>query len=267
MGGRQLRRDLRVRLPALRGVVEEIDVRKEHLEKAHVVAGPADAGFEIRVPQRPEEPHLVAFDRPAQAAVELAYDRGCRRPARARRTGVAARARRAVVDVVAVPTLRLIGVRRRPLERIAAALGDDVDVEARAHRGRGVDAARLHLNVVDHVGAHRHVRDLRILIVGRDRALELHHVREVLGTVAEIHHAAAAVVERARVDAWRDLEEVAPIAARLDRHFALKLAGDIQHVARLADLEHRRFAGDRNRFLQGADLHHDVDLKVRARAQ
>ena len=90
---------------------------------------------------------------------------------------------------------------------------------------------------------------------------------EVFRAVAEIHHAPAAVVERPRVDAGRDLEEVAPVAARLNRHLALELARNVQHVARLADLEHRRLAGDRDRFLQRPDLHHDVDLKVRAGAQ
>src|SRR5205807_1843640 len=133
--GRYLCRDLSVRLPALRRVVEEIHLWKEHLEIADVVARAADARFEIRTPQRSEEPDLIALDRTAEAAVELAHDRGCRSPARTRRTGMAARARRAVVDVVAVPAHRLVRIRRRALERIAAALGDDVDVQAGAHGG------------------------------------------------------------------------------------------------------------------------------------
>jgi hypothetical protein len=47
----ELRGDFRVRLPALCRVVEEIDVRKEHLEIPDVVGRAADAGLEIRITQ------------------------------------------------------------------------------------------------------------------------------------------------------------------------------------------------------------------------
>ena len=89
----------------------------------------------------------------------------------------------------------------------------------------------------------------------------------MLGAVAEIHHAAAAVVEGPGVHAGRDFQEVAPVATGLNRHVTLELAGDVQHVARLAHFEHRRIARDRHGFLQRADLHGDVDLKRGAGAE
>jgi len=87
-------------------------------------------------------------------------------------------------------------------------LGEDGRVDARA------DGRRLNINVSRRVGGHVQgsgIRDLGVLVVRRNRAFELHDVGEVLGAVAEIHHAPAAVVERPRMNAGRDLQEVAPL--------------------------------------------------------
>ena len=105
------------------------------------------------------------------------------------------------------------------------------------------------------------------MVVGGDGPLELQDVREVLGGVAEVDLAAAAVVEAARDDAGRQLEEVAVVAARRDRHQALELAVDVEHVAGLVDLDHRRVAGDRDGFLQSAELQREVDLERGAGAK
>ena len=89
---------------------------------------------------------------------------------------------------------------------------------------------------------------------------------EVLGRVAEIDHAAGAVVERAGVDARGHLEEVAPVAAGLNGQVALELTLDGEDVSGTRDFEHRRLGRDRDGLLHPADGHHDVHADVRARA-
>ena len=261
--------DLQVGLVAFDDVVEQLGLGVEALDVGHILAGAGDRHFDGRVAERAEEPDLVPQDRAAERRVELLETVLGRRASRRLEVVLAGRrlqlrvhgesGRRA--GVVTVPLERLVGEPGRPLERVAAALGDDVDGQARPHRRRRVHAAGLHLGVLDHVRAHLHVGELEVVVVARLHPLELHDVGEVLGRVAEIHHTPAAIVERPGVDAGRLLEEVAPVAARRDRHVLLELAVDVQDVRRLGRLDHRRLARDRDRLLQGADLHRDVDLE------
>ena len=85
---------------------------------------------------------------------------------------------------------------------------------------------------------------------------------EVFGGVSEVHRSPAAVVEGSRVDAGRLLEEVRPVLPGRKRHLLLELAVDVEHVARLADFQHGRFARDRDRLVECAERHRDVDLEV-----
>ena len=131
---RELRRHLAVRLPAFGGVVEQRDIGKERPEPRHLLRRAADARLEIGAAQGAEEPDSVALDRSPESAVELFHKRRRGRTHSGRRRRVATRARRTVLHVVAVHVLGLIRERRGAFELVAAALGDDIDVQSDAHR-------------------------------------------------------------------------------------------------------------------------------------
>ena len=220
--------------------------------RGQLLGGAPGAALVVRVAKRAEEPGLVAFNRPAERHVVLMHF---------------ARRRRARRQVVRVPAERLIRDHAGAAKLVAAALAHHVDDQAVAHGRRGVDAAGLHLGVLDGFGAEARPVDVEVVVVAGVEALHQRHGVAVFDRIAEIVLAAARIVVRARDHARREHQEVAPELPFHDRRFLLEFGVDRQHVARLGDFEHRRIARHRDRLFERAELERHVHLEVAAGAQ
>jgi hypothetical protein len=84
--------------------------------------------------------------------------------------------------------------------------------------------------------------------------------------VKVVHALAARAVGVARVHTRRHVEDVAERAARADRRRAQQVAFDGQRLGRHTGRDHRRVAGDGDRFFERADFQLDVDGERAARA-
>jgi hypothetical protein len=96
------------------------------------------------------------------------------------------------------------------VEIVAAALADHVDDEAVTHGRGGVDAAGLHLGVLNRLGAQARAVDVEVVVVARVETFHQRHGVAVLDGIAEVVLAAARIVVRARDDARRQHQKVAP---------------------------------------------------------
>ena len=87
---------------------------------------------------------------------------------------------------------------------------------------------------------------------------------EVLGSMSEERHAAAAVVPVAGVHAGSELDEVCPVLPRLDGYVALEIAVDGDDLPGLLHLDHGALRRDRDGFFDVSESHLEVDAEVRA---
>ena len=266
----ELRRHLGVGPETLEDVREEVNPRRELFENLHLATGPADLGGVPRQPAGMEEPHPVPGNGPADGVVELLHLLEGRGPRRRGKFVLAEEALDivAVADlapgVVAVPVDRLVGGSDRAVELVAAALGDDVDDETVAHRVGGGRSHRLDLGVGDRLGGQLDVGQLAVVVGARDLSLELHHVMEVLGSMSEEGHAAAAVVPVAGIHPGGQFDEVGPVLSRLDGDVALEVSVDGDHLTRLLHLDHGAFRRDRDGLFDVSESHLQVHPEVRA---
>ena len=140
------------------------------------------------------------------------------------------------------------------MEVITTALGDDVDLQAGAHRGRSIDTAAFYLDISDHVGAHLQVSRLGITIPNGTLSLDLDDVGKVLCGVAKIDHTTTAIIKGPGVNAGGHLKEICPVLAALNRHSSLEFAIDIEHLSRVGNVDHRSITGYRNGFLDSTEF-------------
>ena len=161
----------------------------------------------------------------------------------------------------------LIGdvVARRATDRVAAALGHEVDADA-AGLLRDVVAARADLQFLEHVEVVVHGRGAGGRLVGDVHAVERPLVvggrgaaRDVARLLARLAAAHVGAVHR---DARRALEHDPRVARR--RHVLQLLLREVGLGARLAGVDQRRFTRDRDALLERRDLQRRVGRRVAA---
>ena len=217
------------------------------------VEGIANRGVHRPGPRRAEEPQLVALDRAADAQVEVvdAVDAARRaEPARAQ----------IVIEVVGQPRTLRVACEERPVELVAAVLGDNRHPDA-AGRDVGAGAAGLIAHFLDH-GL------VEVLLHGPVAIEPVHHQtvhrHDVVrrgeaagGHVGLLHAARTADVGHVQGDAAHQLRIGLDVAA--GRHLVQHLAGEHFDFRVAGDVHDRRGAGDRDRFLEGPDFQVGVE--------
>ena len=223
------------------------------MRRVRVVERVGDRLVDPPPPERAEEPHPVPHQRPAQPEVQIEDLRHRVRRAQSLRRQVGS-------EVVALPRARRVRPERRPVQRVAAVLGDHVQANS-----RGLHLRAERAGLVTHLLEHALVEVVLDGAVAFD-AVDAHpvHLDGVVATVGAVHGhvgllhpGSAADIRRAEhhaVQRRADAPDVSP-----GRHGFEQLVAEHLLLDRALDVDDRRLAGDGDALFERANPHLDVD--------